>query len=202
MVIWDIQHHGRSGSREGDLGAQADVDGDGRAETHEREALLTPAYVAAATQTLMLRGQDSVLLAAGDYPARHRRARTLAGIRTWGAAYMACHLNAGGGDYGLILHLPGAVRAERLARSLAAALSAELPQLARVLVQPITGAWSRALPTVEGLAGADHICPAVCLEPAFLDRPEHRPLLSWSGLEMVGGALARGYLNWLGSEPR
>lgn len=203
MVILDIQHTGRAGTREGDLGAMADVDGDGRVETHEREALLTPAYVAAATQTLALRGQSSALLAAGEYSARHRRAQLLATqAPAHTAAYMAAHLNAGGGSYGLILHLPGAVRARRLAQCLAEVLATELPQLSRVRVEAAEGAWSRAAVTLAGLAGDDATCPAVCLEPAFLDCPQHRPLLTWSGLELIGGAVARGYLAWLASEPR
>lgn len=194
LTIWDIQHIGRR-AREGDLGAgPVDVDGDGRAEAHEREALLTPVYAAAASQQLYTLGHESVLLTGCEYAERHAGALRLI-RRGQPAAYLACHLNAGGGSYGLVLYLPSHPRAQRLAEHIASTL-AMLPELSKVRTEAITGAWSRAEPTLAGLRGCDDVLPGVCLEPAFLDQPSHRPLLDNHGLARIGRAVATGVDRW------
>lgn len=194
LAFLDIQHLGRR-SREGDLGAgPVDVDGDGQAEAHEREALLTPVYAANASQQLYALGHDSVLLTGCEYVERHAGALRLL-RRGQSGAYLACHLNAGGGSYGLVLYLPGHPRAQRLAEHIATTL-AMLPELSTVRTEAIAGAWSRAEPTLAGLRGHDDVLPGVCLEPAFLDQPAHRPLLDNAGLARIGRAIATGVDRW------
>lgn len=204
LLIWDRQHAGKR-SRPADMGAAADMDGDGRIAVWEREAELTPRYIHAGSVEAEGWGLDSQVidpLGAGlqaDYPQRHRDAVTLAHGREW-AAYLACHLNAGGGDYGLIGHVPGSALGRALAEAIATELELAVPVISRCRVEALEGRWVRGLPTIQGAASPKVTGLAgVLLEPLFLDAPEHQAFILQDGLTVVGQAIARGVRRWAGA---
>lgn len=191
LVIIDRQHAGKR-SRPTDMGAQADVDGDGQLETWEREAELTPQYIAAIARAVEAGGHRAVVIdpaGAGlraDYSERHRQAVGMA--RQWSAGpawYLAAHLNAGGNDYGLVGHDPRSSDGRRLAGHLSEALAA-CPVVSRVVTASLEGGWARGLPTVSGIyAGPAHLCGAL-LEPLFIDSTRHQRYIAAAGLDEVG----------------
>lgn len=203
LVMLDIQHSGKPLEDAADLGAGADLDHDGKVETHEMEARLTPHYASAASRVLVEQGAHVAFLTQGTYSGRHaeacRLARRFPGVP---AAYIACHFNAGGGGYGLVAHHAASVKGHALAVAVAGALKA-LPELrgdARVVAASRAGAWSNAYATMDGIYQGPAWLSGICFEPCFLDQPGHASLLTASGLERIGGALAQGILSWASSK--
>jgi hypothetical protein len=203
-IILDIQHAGRK-SRPTDLGASADLDGDGVIERDEHEARLTPLY-AMACQALALRDGVKVLrIDGGEYSARHRMAVDLAASdsgRRW--LYVACHLNAGGGNYGLVIADQRSTQGRNAAREVAEALG-ELPELRAPKGRTIAGVtaaegsdWPRAWGTIAGIGapGTPRNIAGICFEPCFMDTPSHRSLLTAEGPTRIGEALYRGAVRW------
>ena len=76
IVIFDRQHYGKPGKS--DLGAGVDLDGDGKVETAEMEANLTPLYIHPARRLLEASGHSSYVFDNGWYADRHNRANALA----------------------------------------------------------------------------------------------------------------------------
>ncbi len=72
VLILDRQHYGKP--NQNDLGAGADLDGDGKVELDEREANLTPLYIAAAKQLAEAEGHTVYVLDSGWYSDRHEQA--------------------------------------------------------------------------------------------------------------------------------
>lgn len=200
LFIFDLQHLGREGtSREGDFGAAGDLDGDGKKEAWEQEAVLTPRYVAAVSQRLAVAADSRhrmLVLNTGSYESRARRAQTLAELyRERGGrrvAYIACHLNAGGGRYAAAFYRAGT--SSDLAVSLCGSLG-RLPGIDQA--NPLacsSNSWAAPWSCLR------HVSPsidAVCLEPAFLDTPEHLPLLRGDQAQL-GEAILRGLMDWAG----
>jgi N-acetylmuramoyl-L-alanine amidase len=217
LAILDLQHRGKPGSN--DLGASHDLDGDGVVEAMEHEANLTPIYAAAARSKLEAMGAEVLVLDSGWYATRHKAAGKAAAEHAGAAVYVACHLNAGGGDYGLVCHDYRSGRGAGAATEIALKLRKHLaPELRRALVgatAPTTrptdstaaawdalpryeGAllWPRAWSTLSGIySGPGNVC-GVCFEPAFIDTSAHRGLLTDDGLRRVGDALASGLLSY------
>jgi hypothetical protein len=200
IVILDRQHIGKPNRN--DLGAGADLDGDGEVSNDEREANLTIKYIEAAAAYLMDRGHIVYILDSGYYSDRHRRACDIArSAPTQKAAYVACHLNAGGGDYAVTIHdsrsRGGKSLAECVAESMKQAAGEWIP---RSLVRPSSpdGSWSRAFNTIGGIYSGPASLSGICFEPAFMDCELHRPLLTEAGLVVLGRALAIGCLRWAG----
>jgi hypothetical protein len=197
-LIIDIQHAGRA-SRPNDLGASADLDGDGRVEVHEHEARLTPIYGMFARTKAEAGGVQVLWLEGGEYGWRHKAAIEVAKSqpdRRW--LYVACHLNAGKGDYGLVIADARSKAGQSAARHIADALDT-LPELRRVVVGTTAAegsAWPRAWSTIDGIFAGPSNLSGICFEPCFIDRQEHRPLLTAEGLERIGAALVDGALAW------
>ena len=190
LVILDRQH-GTKAAGSWHPGAADDLDGDGVVETHEQEARLTTGYIGPAVVRLYELGHEVIVLGLGNYSYRHSLANAQAAlVRGARVAYVACHLNAGGGSYGLVIYHDAG--SHDLAQCLAVPLGA-IPALSRVVVADTTR-FPRARSTVVGI-DAEHIA-SVCYEPAFLDQIEHRALLSSLGLERIGIALADGLHAW------
>lgn len=190
LAFLDVQHAGRP-SRPGDLGAQG------------REVPAVRQYVAACRAALEAAGVRVVVLEAGEYAARHAAVCEMARTeRPDRAAYLACHLNAGGGDYGLVLHdarsRAGKVLAETVAWEMGAGLC---PPLRRVVTSwtssEASAPYPRAWGCLRGVWQGPACLTGALVEPAFLDRPEHAALLEPAGLVTVGRTLARGVLAYL-----
>ena len=191
-AILDRQHVGRV-SKLDDLGASPGPN------LLDHEGMQTAVYLRHAELTLRQQGKPVVPMSDGAYDSRHRRAIQYAKAvpgRRW--AYVAAHLNAGGGDYGLVGYDHRSTAGRQLAEAIAAALEEHCPELARVVVQPVqpTG-WTRDMyATISGIYAGPSNLSAVCFEPCFLDQPDHAPLLTPDGLRRIGLALAEGIGGW------
>jgi N-acetylmuramoyl-L-alanine amidase len=197
LVIFDRQHYGKPGRQ--DLGAVADLDGDGLREAHEAEANLTPVYIAAAVEALHAAGIDTLVIEAGSYADRHRQANAVARARPRSSVvYVACHLNAGGGSHGLVIHDPRSAGGKALAVAVADGLKAGLPELKAVKAASWEQGYPRAKGTIEGIYAGPGNISGVCFEPFFVDNPSVAAVLATpEGLARVGRALAEGVLRHL-----
>ena len=200
IVILDRQHIGKPNRN--DLGAGADLDGDGEISNDEREANLTIKYIEAAAAYLMDRGHIVYILDSGYDSDRHRRACDIArSATTQKAGYVACHLNSGGGDYSVTIHDSRSRGGKSLAECVAVAIGdAAGDWIPRSLVRASSpdGSWSRAFNTIGGIYSGPASLSGICFEPAFMDCELHRPLLTEAGLVVLGRALAIGCLRWAG----
>lgn len=196
IVIFDRQHYGKPGKN--DQGAGFDLDGDGRIETQERETQLTPLYYRPAKERLEAMGHKVVILDSGWYSDRHKRANQIAlsnpGERV---VYLACHVNAGGGDYAAAIYDARSAGGKRLAEAVTAQL-AGLPGIRRVRAArgTPTNGWKRGYATVKGIYAGPANISGMCLEPYFIDRPEHRFLASVQGGKLIADKLVAALLAW------
>ncbi len=203
IVIFDRQHYGKPGRS--DLGAAYDVDADGDIGWQEREANLTPMYYEPAIAMLQAAGAVVHVLDSGWYHERHAEACRISRANpVEPVAYIACHVNAGGGDYAAVIHDARSRRGEDLAESLALALGESRLPVARSIVRPAkaSGSWRRAFTTIKGVYAGTPESPStpwlcgVCFEPYFLDQPDHASLATREGGRRIAQALATGLLRW------
>jgi N-acetylmuramoyl-L-alanine amidase len=181
LVAATIGHAGRPG-RWADRGA---------AFNGVEEASVVRRYTDALDQALRRRGHDCLLLSDGAYAEQWARADG------YGAAvYLNCHVNAGGGDRGLILFDHRSNRGQSLARAVAGEMTRALPWTVQDLAcRPDTNGlprdadFSEAFATIAGVRAV-----ALCLEPYFLDGP--RRLAFLDQLALVGEAIASGLHEW------
>jgi hypothetical protein len=193
IVILDRQHHGKP--NKSDKGARTELDG---RTVHEVD--LTHDYIEAASALLLAEGHAVYVLDHGWYSARHARACEIARENPdERIAYVACHINAGSGSYGLVLHDARSRGGHALAEAVADALGpAAAPHIDRALVRAADreGSWSRAMTTIQGIWSGPANIAGICFEPFFIDSERNRDLLSPAGLTLVGQALAAGCMQW------
>lgn len=195
IVFLDRQHAGKPGKLN-DRGAAADLDGDGKKEIHELEAMRTPLYLLQAEQRLISHGHKVITLSDGWYSDRHKRVNSYANKVGGRAIYVAAHLNAGGGSYGVVFYDHRSQNGQKLSEKIAARLEATCPELTR-------GVKTRAANPADGTKNAYYTIKgigtpvAICFEPCFMDTPEHQGLLEGEGLVRIGYALADGINDWL-----
>lgn len=214
FAILDIQHAGKPGKN--DLGAAHDIDGDGMIGAFEHEAELTPIYATAAKAALEAAGAAVEIINSGSYTNRHKHARALAAERSGLVAYVACHLNAGGGDYGLVVSDYRSGNGGTLATECARVMRKKFADhgIRRVLTGQTAptkrpsgslgdrwdrlpkwgGAlhWPRPWWTIKGIYSGPANLSGICYEPVFMD--SHANMLDEAGLELIGQALAGGLL--------
>lgn len=209
-AILDIQHAGRP-DKPGDMGAAYDLDGDGvTGENGEREVDLVRAYVARAAEVLRTNGHKVTILESGTYGQRHATAIRIAqadpNVRH---VYLACHVNAGGGSYGLLRPDARSADGRFYAIVMVAKLEDNFPELTGVQVTPLyanaeaarkagrdvsdagkVAWWTRGYGCIDGIySGPSNLC-AVLVEPGFIDSKRHAPLWTPGGLKRLGEALA------------
>lgn len=189
LVVLDRQHAGNA-RRLRDRGAEADIDGNGRIDSHEREAMITPLYILAAEARLAMLGHDVIVISDGTYAERAARA-----VAYGADVYVACHANAGAGDYGLAVANAGSAKGAALAAAITGKLRVLCPELRRVVVGDTSAAsFPRADACIGGVAKARAV--GICYEPGFLDQPGHATLWSGGGPVRIGQALAEGIDAW------
>jgi len=152
-----------------------------------REIDLATAYITHAAGLLTAAGHTVHLLHSGSYDARHREALRLVGSER--GLYVQCHLNAGKGTYGLVMHDGRSSEGKHAAECFAATLGA-MPEISRREVWPLTRD-SRGWACIDGIWPAPRMCGLV-FEPGFIDAPAHVELWTPAGLRRVGEALAAG----------
>lgn len=201
MLILDIQHIGKPNNPR-DVGAHVDIDGNGMKDAWEAEAALTPIYAYAAAAAAESLGHVAIVVNQGHYWQRHNAANALAASRKGKGKvlYVACHLNAGGGNYGLVLHDS---RSKLGASAAAAVVEGCRPAWDRLGVRVLAPQqtsdghpqWPRAYQTIDGIYAGPANIAGICFEPLFVDT--HRNLLRTpDALQSIGRHLAQGFHNW------
>lgn len=155
-----------------------------------REVDLAAAYIEQARAKLAAAGHTVDLLDSGTYDERHAAAIALAARSPDPIAlYVQCHVNAGGGKYGLVEYDARSATGRKAALCLADALD-ELPEVptARVLaLHPDDRGWV----CIDDVYASPTLC-GVLYEPLFIDAAAHAALRTPDGLGRVGDALAEG----------
>ncbi len=179
IVIFDRQHYGKPG-KPNDRGAAVDLDGDGVISDQEQEANITPLYYLPAKAELERQGHSVYVLDSGWYGDRHKQANAIAAQnRDKKVAYIACHINAGKGDYAVFIHDARSKGGTGLANALAAAFQgAGINGIRRNLVRAASAdnEWKRGYSTISGIYAGPANIAGVCLEPFFLDT---KPMRGW-----------------------
>lgn len=156
-----------------------------------REIDLAQVYMDRAKAELESRGHLVLVCPEGSYTGRHRWAIAEAAKRPkTDAIYVQCHVNAGGGKYGVVEH---DYRSKTWGRQAAAALADALDELPEV---PDVRVWDldpseRGWVCIDDVYASPTMC-AVLYEPFFIDGTIHQPLTTPHGLWRVGNALAEG----------
>lgn len=198
LALLDWQHTGKPDpTKVDDLGAAADIDGDGRIHDDETEAHLTGYILLAAASRMRELGHHVICVCDGWYGDRHLRANRYVreGWHGERAAYVALHLNAAdpAGGYGLVGYDYRSVRGAALADDIGTCLRDMADELTAVKVRSARpDDWTRGM--YACIAGTS--MPAICYEPAFITQPMHGPLLQTQGLRRLGLALAEGLHRW------
>jgi hypothetical protein len=76
--------------------------------------------------------------------------------------------------------------------------SKELTGIKRALVRAATAEneWKRGFSTIKGIYSGPENISGICLEPFFIDRPEHQWLTSAQGGRAIADALVAGLVAW------
>lgn len=192
-IAVDIQHLYRTGPLAADRGSRF-VLADGRT-VYEGDAVTVYAQSLAS----WLREWGATVIVndpvrgklVGPYSRRNREA-TLANVD----AYLACHLNAGRGDYALCEYMA----------SVPAATQGACQALANWILHSgindpeVRGRQARRLERGERgavcIQGCGPFVPALILEPFFGDQPRHQPLFETARLQLLGKEIGQGVAAW------
>lgn len=184
LICLDAQHLNKP-NRPHDAGASADINGDGDVTWDEYEARFTREYFSRLRRRLEQRDFAVIDGFSGTYAERNRRADELGA-----SLYIAGHMNAGGGDYGMVgvdWRAPRGGLSRFLAGRIADEWRARIP-LGRVRVQDLRPrGWTLAGFNTIGRC----VCPSLLWEPLFMDTPMHREMLN-NEPERVLEAIAAG----------
>ena len=198
IVIFDRQHYGKPARN--DMGAGYDLDSDGNIENQEREVNLTPLYYQPAREQLRRLGHDVYVFDSGWYSQRHHKANALAKANpSRRVAYLACHVNAGLGDYAVCIYDERSRGGKDLANVMSAAIfDHNIDGIGRSLVRGAseTNSWRRGFSTIKGIYAGPKNISGICFEPYFIDREEHGWLGSREGGQAIADALVDGLVRW------
>jgi len=204
-VALDVQHLFRDPPHEKDRGAVFRVPVEGYAKGMTiRETDVTTAYVDAAAAMIAARGGRAFTndvargVMVGPYSRRHRAAAS------WAVhAYVACHVNAGGGSYALALFNRHAPRGRAFAQALARAMRdvAVMQPGAPIIdhVARAVGPGDRGWSCIGGFGVTERPeTPAAAIfEPCFGDNPRHHGLILSPGpSQVIALGLVRGLEAW------
>ena len=188
-VAVDVQHLWKPPPHQHDRGAHFKLTGG--ATMWETDCSLI--YAQALGNWLRDRGADVLENSAApmSYGARNRAAND------WGAdAYLACHVNAGGGRYPLAMFMsttPG----EALGFTILQRITAAFPVLAAPQLKPLHSN-DRGAVCIEACSGRT---AAIVLEPFFGDRPEHQVIMTAPELGRLGRTIGEGLASWWEARP-
>lgn len=180
MIFLDRQHLGKP-NRWNDEGAK---------NSEVTETYLTSQYIFHAENHLRMQGFDVCVLTDGWYKDRHRRVNDYCANVSGKCVYVACHINAGGGDYGASFYDHRSESGKRLAHSINLRLLNHCPELRTAKnIAATPEDWTKnAYNTIKGVGKP----VAICFEPLFIDCAAHEPLTTPEGIRRVGVALAEG----------
>lgn len=183
-VILDRQHLGKP-SKPNDHGA---VNGE------LRETDLTSAYIEHARDAILEAGGTVYTITDGEYGDRHKRAVAWAKQGSGPCAYVACHINAGGGKYALTEHDARSAGGKSLAWSVVT----ETAKMAGIVGGKVVALkdGERGLVCIDGIYAGPAGMSGIIYEPGFIDFAGHADLWTPAGLRLVGQALAKGVMAW------
>jgi N-acetylmuramoyl-L-alanine amidase len=194
-VVLDVQHAFRGGVHAGDRGSIFH-DSLGKSIT---EVDLTLAYVHAARDAILEASPGALVFvndpSTGALVGPYSQRAAWAAMRGPVHAYIACHVNAGGGDYGLVSASTVDLRRSLGLRSAVAyeLSQVRLVQLASSHDSVLTRVLSRGDRGWPCVAFAAVSAPAVLFEPFFGDDAlELSRFRTPEGARSIGRALARG----------
>lgn len=184
-VAVDVQHLWKPPPHDRDRGARYTLANG----THWNETDAALAYAQALVTGLRGRGARVLTNLTGGAMTGYYTARNTV-AQQWGVnAYLACHVNAGGGGYTLTEHLgPG----EELAARIANRLVLDFPALTRAEVRTLH-VGERGAICIDHCGAA---VAAVILEPFFGDAPIHQSMLSAPRLAGLGESIAVAVSDW------
>jgi len=187
-VVVDVQHVYRTGLHARDQGSVYTLPNG----SHVAEAALSGTYAAALVAALRARSAAVLTnvptrgVLVGPYERRNREANAFDAH-----AYLACHVNAGGGTYGAAEYMVGG-GGQPLAQRIGLAVTATFPEVR---------GW-KCVPLMDGQRGAvciqavDARRVALILEPFFGDCPAHVSMMGAAALQGLGEAIAAGLSEW------
>jgi N-acetylmuramoyl-L-alanine amidase len=194
-VAIDVQHLYRSGIHARDQGTIYTLPNG----THISEAHCATIYAGSAASFLRRQGahvltnNPQIGLLCGPYSRRNSQANAKGAGLAQVDAYLACHVNAGGGDYARLESMsPVRFTARMLEESIGSELISSTPEIPRYTVTDLAHG-DRGAVCIEGFNG-----PGIIVEPFFGDNPKMQPLMSADRLVGLGEAIARGvwHLLW------
>ena len=159
------------------------------------EDVLAREYMRAIEDTLRAAGHEVILLCHGTYSSRQAFASPIADV------FVACHVNAGGGTYGLVCYdhrsKSGPVLAQTVANELQRAWGStpENPLSKTVAAAASSEKWENAWNLIKGVYSGKPV--GLVFEPFFLDQKHHACMATPEGLARTGKALADGIIAWL-----
>jgi len=187
-VVVDVQHLYKT-DRPNDRGAVYTL-ANGLKVTEASAALL---YAQSLCQYLEAQGAAVLTndpahgIMVGFYSQRNRAAGA------WGAtAYIACHVNAGLGQYAAVEYMSTTVGSD-LAGAIAPQLKAAFPTTLSAAKLVALSSGQRGASCIERVPSP---CAAVLVEPFFGDTPRHQHLLEAPNLKRVGEAIGLGVMEW------
>lgn len=178
IIVLDIQHGGSPNTDHiADRGAVYDG---------VEEVTLTRRYADAADRQLRKLGHQVIVISDGNYSDRQARAEA------YGAAvYVALHINAGQGNYGLVFHDYRSSKGPLLAKAIVGQMGKHFTWSQRVAAaSPGDPLGGRAWNCIKGVGKP----VSILLEPGFIDGPHRADLIA--RIEEVGVALADGIHQW------
>lgn len=155
--IFDIQHQGKAQDTR-DRGAHFEgID----------EVQHTQRYVGVAASML----DNAIVIGHGGargYPVRWGYVKALMARDPQPTCYIACHVNAGGADYGIVAHDPRSGYGTKWAKALVESPVGTAYQLRQMAVKKTD--WTRRMRnTFHGIYAVRGHCFGVCLEPYFIE---------------------------------
>ena len=187
VAVLDVQHLYQP-ARPRDRGALFTLlDG-----SHVYETQASTAYAASAGAWLASRGAHVLTndpvhgILVGPYWTRNRAAAAI-----HPHAYLACHVNAGGGDYFLAEYMLGSPGAA-LGAALGSAVQAAFPEIRGAKCNPLQRGQRGAI-CIEAVA---HPTVGVVLEPFFGDRMRMQGIFEPAALARLGAAIGEGLATW------
>lgn len=156
-----------------------------------QEIWLTEKYIHYAKWRLKALGIEVCVISDGKYQDRHERVNEYSKTDSH-CVYIACHINAGAGNYSAAFYDHRSSNGETLAKCINDRLNIRVSQFSNPRdtreIKCNPDDWTKnAYYTIKGVNPV-----AICWEPFFIDNEDHEHLQKEEGLELLGKCLADG----------
>lgn len=192
MIIYlDRQHAGKP-TKISDRGAGSDINGNGKIDTDEMEAMWTGYLSLILENRLLSLGHHVMPLSDGNYSDRHNRVNEYSKLfPNDKQVYIALHLNCGGGDYCAMFHHFQSSQGKQLADMICDEMKKCIPLGGYKSIPAQSTDWTEhAYNTIRGIGKP----VAICSEPIFMDT--HKHLISQDNFAKIALAMSTAIHNW------